>query len=158
MGEALIVRRGGGTVFEPEIETGLIAMFFGTSTNVPSGWALCDGTNGNPNLEDQFIIGAGDNYTIGNTGGNADSVFLEHNHNVSVATGGSHSHTISASNVTGGSFGRLRNPNGIGATATTSLSGSHSHSTITVESQGVDGTDKNLPPYNGVLYIIKEAN
>jgi hypothetical protein len=38
---------------------GMIVIWSGLSTNVPAGWALCDGANGTPNLCDQFIIGGG---------------------------------------------------------------------------------------------------
>lgn len=42
---------------DPEvISPGTIIMFHGTQA--PSGWSLCDGTNGTPDLRDRFIIGA----------------------------------------------------------------------------------------------------
>lgn len=38
--------------------------------NVPTGWAICDGTNGTPNLSGRFIMGYGGKYlNIGSTGG-----------------------------------------------------------------------------------------
>lgn len=40
-----------------------------SGTGVPSGWALCDGTNGTPNLIDRFIKGGSSN---GATGGNEE--------------------------------------------------------------------------------------
>jgi hypothetical protein len=51
------------------IPTGLICMWSGTIGNIPAGWALCDGAGGRPDLRDRFIIGAGDTYNVGNTGG-----------------------------------------------------------------------------------------
>ena len=53
--------------------TGMIMMYTGTSA--PSGWALCDGHNGTPDLGDKFIVGAGGGYSVGDTGG-ANSVQL----------------------------------------------------------------------------------
>lgn len=38
---------------------GGIIMWSGTIVAIPVGWALCDGTNGTPNLTDRFILGAG---------------------------------------------------------------------------------------------------
>lgn len=35
--------------------TGIIVAWSGTIANVPDGWALCDGTNGTPDLADKFI-------------------------------------------------------------------------------------------------------
>ena len=69
-----------------QIPKGGIIMWSGT--NMPSGFALCDGKNGTPNLMDKFIIGSGRNYRIGNTGGN-EKIKLNvnqlppHNHNFS---------------------------------------------------------------------------
>lgn len=37
---------------------GIITMWSGTIVTIPSGWALCDGTNGTPDLRDRFIVGA----------------------------------------------------------------------------------------------------
>jgi len=37
---------------------GIIAMWSGTISTIPTGWALCDGTNGTPDLRDRFIVGA----------------------------------------------------------------------------------------------------
>jgi len=48
-----------------------IIMWSGTAADIPTGWALCDGTNGTPNLTDRFILGAGKAYQPGATGGTA---------------------------------------------------------------------------------------
>lgn len=53
-----------------QIPRGIITMWSGATNAVPSGWALCDGNNGTPNLKDRFIVGAGQSYGVGNTGGN----------------------------------------------------------------------------------------
>ncbi len=38
---------------------GVIVMWYGKVDQVPGGWALCDGTNGTPDLRSRFIVGAG---------------------------------------------------------------------------------------------------
>ena len=40
------------------VPSGAIMMWSGTIATIPSGWYLCDGTNGTPNLTNKFIIGA----------------------------------------------------------------------------------------------------
>ncbi|MBI4310089.1 MAG: type II secretion system protein, partial [Candidatus Omnitrophica bacterium] len=40
------------------IPTGVIVAWSGTIADIPSGWGLCDGTNGAPDLRDKFIVGA----------------------------------------------------------------------------------------------------
>ena len=48
-----------------------IIMWSGTAADIPTGWALCDGTGGTPDLTDRFILGAGKTYQPGATGGAA---------------------------------------------------------------------------------------
>ena len=56
---------------------GIITMWSGAISNIPTGWALCDGNNGTPNLTDRFIVGAGNDYTVGATGGEATHTLTE---------------------------------------------------------------------------------
>lgn len=49
--------------------SGLIMMWSGTLGTIPDGFVLCDGSNGTPDLQDKFIIGAGSTYNVGDTGG-----------------------------------------------------------------------------------------
>ena len=99
---------------------GMILLWSGTIATIPSGWALCNGSNGTPDLRDRFIVGAGSTYAVNATGGSAtttlstanlpshnhtqsasgstDTVNLDHTHSVSGTTGtggGSHTHTAS---------------------------------------------------------------
>lgn len=48
-----------------EIPDYTIVMYYGTVA--PSGWAICDGTNGTPDLRGKFIIGAGTSSETGTT-------------------------------------------------------------------------------------------
>ena len=50
---------------------GGIIMWTGALDAIPDFWYLCDGTNGTPDLRDQFVIGAGGVYAPHNTGGAA---------------------------------------------------------------------------------------
>ena len=73
------------------IPMGIIVMWSGSTSNVPAGWVLCNGTNGAPNLMDRFIVGAGSTYTTGGTGngtGGSNTVTL------SVGNLPSHTHTV----------------------------------------------------------------
>ena len=71
------------------VPVGAIIMWSGNDSTIPSGWYLCDGTNGTPNLTDRFIIGAGNTYQTGSTGGSNT-----HDHGGSTAT-----HTLSATEI-----------------------------------------------------------
>ena len=80
------------------IPSGIITIWSGASDAIPSGWWLCDGQNGTPDLRNRFIVGAGSSYGVGNTGG-SDTVVLDanqipsHSHGFSLSAGSSGSHT-----------------------------------------------------------------
>lgn len=85
------------------VPPGLIAMWSGAINAIPTGWFLCNGQNGTPDLRDRFIVGAGTTYAIGATGG-ANTVTLteaqmpSHTHTITAtgtsASAGDHTHTI----------------------------------------------------------------
>ena len=68
MSEAIIIR-GSSNNGSSGIPVGCIVMWSGAVNNIPSGWALCNGSNGTPDLRNRFIVGAGSTYAVGNTGG-----------------------------------------------------------------------------------------
>ena len=53
------------------VPSGIIAVWSGSEGSIPSGWYLCNGSNGTPDLRNRFIVGAGSgsSYSVGNTGG-----------------------------------------------------------------------------------------
>ena len=56
------------------IPSGSIIMWSGSIGSIPSGYYICDGTNGTPDLRDRFVVGSGNTYAVGNTGGFTSSV------------------------------------------------------------------------------------
>lgn len=87
------------------ILTGMIVMWSGTIANIPTGWALCDGTNSTPDLRDKFIIGANADdggtaktnveTTFTQSGGDKDAALVTHTHSLSGnISGGSHHHLM----------------------------------------------------------------
>jgi hypothetical protein len=51
------------------VPSGGIIIWSGSATAIPTGYILCNGTNGTPNLQNSFVVGAGNNYAVNNTGG-----------------------------------------------------------------------------------------
>jgi microcystin-dependent protein len=86
------------------LPAGVITLWSGAVAAVPSGWYLCNGSNGTPDLRDRFVVGAGSTYAVGATGG-ANTVTLDatmipsHTHAItasgSTGTSGAHTHTFS---------------------------------------------------------------
>jgi hypothetical protein len=57
---------------------GVVIMWHGLLANIPSGWQLCDGTNGTPDLRDKFVRGAANGQNAGGTGGAATHTHDNH--------------------------------------------------------------------------------
>ena len=143
-----------GTSTGTTIPTGMISLWYGSIGSVPSGWYLCDGTNGTPDLRDRFVVGAGSTYSVAATGGSADSVVVSHTHTATVTDPG---HLHSAKAVLNVSLP------GAGPTIVLTTTGASSGNTnsattgITVANTtaGVSGTNANLPPYYALAYVMK---
>ena len=58
-----------GSAQSDSLPIGSIVIWSGTVASIPSGWQLCNGTNGTPDLRNRFIVGAGSSYPVAATGG-----------------------------------------------------------------------------------------
>jgi microcystin-dependent protein len=145
------------------IPAGLISMWSGSIGSIPSGWYLCDGSNGTPNLTDRFIIGAGSTYAVNGTGG-VSSVTLTtsnmpaHTHTAtSVVTDPTHTHntgtfgSIGSGAASGSTFS---NPNFSGLIAIPSASTGITVAT-TNASNGSGTSFSILNPYYALAFIQK---
>jgi microcystin-dependent protein len=77
--------------------SGSIAMW--ESLVPPTGWVVCDGANGTPDLRDRFILGAGSTYNPGQTGGSTTTSLVSdnlpgHTHTFTTSQDGSHNHVV----------------------------------------------------------------
>lgn len=141
---------------------GMILMWSGSISTIPKGWALCDGTNGTPDLRDKFIAGAGSTYNVGDTGG-SNTVTLNisqmpsHNHGASSEEAGLHTHKYKRVQPDGlsGSTGGFTTYVVSGPYDTdTAQDGAHSHE-INTENTGGGQSHENRPPYYALAYIMK---
>jgi hypothetical protein len=84
----------GSNAFVPR---GMIAIWHGSFASIPTGWALCDGTNGTPNLTAKYILGSGSTYNVGQSR-NANNMpygpanIPTHTHASTVSPAGGHAH------------------------------------------------------------------
>jgi len=145
---------------------GMILIWSGSTGSIPSGWVLCNGSNGTPDLRDRFVVGAGSSYNVSATGG-ANTVTLSanqitsHSHSFS-ATGNAnsgnqsanHSHgdgNLSSANAGGHSHGSGNysssntGAHSHGLSGNTSNSGNHTHTQTTTETAG---NAPNSAPWN----------
>lgn len=119
---------------------------------IPNGWAICDGSNGTPDLRDKFIKGMPSFNEIGKTMGAEN-----HTHQV----------TIKVKTTGNGKTDRLAEHDGWNASGmsqkkdkepyTTGFNHIHDIS-ISSSGEGTGTTEKasNIPPSVNVLYIIKQ--
>jgi hypothetical protein len=156
---------------------GGIILWSGAIAAIPTGWALCNGSSGTPDLRDRFIVGAGSTYAVNATGGSADAVVVAHTHTLTgtTASAGTHQHYAVTQGTYGGEGG-LNSGNYIGRRSAwgsdfsydfapaggeaniglTSNAGAHVHSVSgSTASAGVSGVNTNLPPYYALCYIQK---
>lgn len=79
---------------QASVPAGVILLWSGSIASIPTGWLLCNGSSGTPDLRDKFVVGAGSTYAVGATGGSATTTLAE-------ANLPSHTHSLSATGTTG---------------------------------------------------------
>jgi hypothetical protein len=117
------------------INRGLIAMFSGSLAEIGvgnwAGWALCDGSQGTPNLRDKFIMGAG-NVAVGTLNPAAS---------LSTTGGGSHIHSVAPTAIThaqmpyhnhGGGTGYVSSDHSHHVSGVTDVQGHHGHTYLSM--------------------------
>ena len=148
----------GNAVIPDAFSRGMIILWSGTTATIPTGWRLCDGGEGTPNLVSRFVMGAGVGRAVGETGGTANATLVSHNHTGSTGGAGSHSHTYtgrtgSTKVSTSSTIGSPSYPLSSTTTNTSSV-GNHTHS-VSISTKGSSATNKNLPPYYALAYIMR---
>ncbi|MFA5859814.1 MAG: right-handed parallel beta-helix repeat-containing protein [Elusimicrobiota bacterium] len=149
------------------VPQGAIIMWSGAINSIPTGWALCNGSNGTPDLRDKFIVGAGNSYNVADTGGSTTMAHTHtgpnHNHEAFWADGsyqvwgyksdGSlQDHQLwfygTKYNVTSGNTDAYKAYGGMNST----------HYYTTMAGNGITGAasnTENRPPYYALAYIMK---
>jgi hypothetical protein len=165
----------GGTPFGNTLinamPSGAIVIWSGTTSNIPSGWTICDGTQGTPNLSGSFIIGSGSGYTKGTTGGSnsltlSTSNLPSHTHSGTTNTmnqNASHHHVFPMARVDGkgfrgdvGQFPPADGANLVGIYYTNYTNTDHLHTFTTDTGSGLTGTTISFKPvYYALIYIMK---
>lgn len=143
---------GSGDVTINAVPSGAILLWSGSSASIPTGWLLCDGTSGTPDLRNRFVVGAGSTYAVGATGGSANATLVSHTHTATVTDPG-HTHNLPGSTSSGGI---IQTQLGVNTTATNGSTASATTGiTVGISTEGSSATNANLPPYYALCYIMK---
>ena len=160
------------------IPKGVIVMWSGALATIPTGWALCDGNNGTPNLKDRFVVGAGNEYQPnGLPGGEKTINIAGHTHSIGAESpgtnwlgdhqhsfGGNTSETLNETHSVTDDNSNQREVAGDNHfhsySGSTSWAGGHSHTVNSHSHGGATGSGgviafDNRPPYYALAYIMK---
>jgi hypothetical protein len=146
------------------IPTGVICMWSGTVATIPSGWYLCNGSNGTPDLRGRFVIAAqadsGSTYDVGDTG---NGTIPEHTHGTtsfSIGNESAHTHNVidvdvsSPNGTTSWDNLTVSTNKAVQNTIATSSGSAHTHTLSgTIDNYGTGTT--NIAIYYALAFIMK---
>ena len=142
------------------VPSGVIVMWSGSIATIPSGWYLCNGANGTPDLRNRFVVAAGtdtnnvwsfntttgaETFTSGQSYVGINSTGGSVAHQMTIAEMPSHSHVYSRASSPGG--GQDQSGSGSGDAV--------NHSNNNTTSQGSSHYHENRPPYYALAFIMK---
>ena len=130
------------------IPKGLICMWSGSV--IPTGWLLCNGENGTPDLRDRFIVGSGNSYNIGDTGGSKEVTLTEeqipaHKHSFNYYNSDVYTSGYALGVSPGTSADNFVKPYGTRVSSTQNL----------INNTGGGQAHENRPPYYALAFIMK---
>jgi len=101
------------------VPAGGIIMWSGSIGTIPTGWAICNGLNGTPDLRNKFVVAAGDTYSPNDTGGEnsvqlTESEMPSHSHTADSAGNHNHGGSTGTESLTGSfEIAQRRTSNGL---------------------------------------------
>lgn len=153
---------------DDSVPKGTILPWYGNLSQLPKGYAVCNGKNGTPDLRNKFLVGAGSTYNLGATGGAAE-VKLTADQNVSHyhfvgrnQVGENGGYFLARGSAGTGNYTIVPNTgyitwNGDGHGAGWGAGKRNDANLITSLAIGTDATKphENRPPYYALYYIMK---
>lgn len=156
------------------VPVGGILMWSGTLASIPTGFSLCDGTNGTPDLRDRFIVGAANGQNPGTVGGAATHLHAAHpdhsgviNHTHPVNDPGHTHDQMRHATTTGALTGIVTAPDTsssspqiMGPTTgsrTTGVTTQNPAGGVAAYSHSAHDSVSNLPPFYALAFIMRTS-
>lgn len=134
-----------------------IIMFDGPLANRPTGFELCDGTNGTPDMRNKFAYGASGDGVLLSTGGSS-----VHNHQNGGDSSSTGAHTHSGNMNSGTNSTSTKNASGYSEGTTASADGHNHNISYTLSSDGAHihtpaqtNDSSSLPLYMKLYYLMR---
>ena len=106
----------------------------GLGKNLRTGWAICNGNNGTPNISNRVIVSYGSDFpTLNAVGGSKDAVVVAHSHGLKYGSSGTGTKYPETPYITDSITGEMQG----------------------TEITGESGVNKNMQPYIVLVYIMK---
>lgn len=152
--------------------TDMIVFWAGLSSAIPSGWHLCDGTSGTPDLRDKFIVGGGGSLAVTGSyahvtdptsagtpvvsGGTIGVANLPAHHHGNVIYGGNSGQVVGPTGTPAGSFNFFGGSGaGLAINWNTSDTGSGTPLSFSGTALPTHTHTVSSPPYRAVFAIMK---
>ena len=130
------------------VPSGGIILWSGAANAIPTGWYLCNGSNGTPDLRGRFVVGYSNTdglFDVNDTGGTKDATVLVQ-----------HSHELPKIRLNPGNDSTIAITLGSGQSYQIGYSSSAMSTNIdTGNRSSGSATNANLPPYYALCYIMK---
>lgn len=134
----------------------------GSVSDIPPGWALCDGNNGTPDLLNRFVKGTGSaSDSPGSRGGNdsytiSTAQMASHDHGGSTSNDGTHDHAVETEERQEADWANDLDAGNkySGITSYTTYDGNHGH-TFSTYNAGSGSSVDSRPAFYEVAFIKK---
>lgn len=150
------------------VASGSIVLWYSSIATIPTGFVLCNGANGTPDLRDRFVIGTGSSYPQGGSGGAntitvSSSAITIAGHGITDLEMPYHSHTgiqdyfprYDGSNGPGGGTSYLGYI--LGCNSNNTYTGFQGYGELHTHNGTFTGTanQNKMPPYVALCYIMR---
>lgn len=138
---------------------GVIAIWSGSTKDIPAGWVLCDGSNGTPDLTGRFVVGAGNSYGQSNRAGDGGQPYstgsVGGSRTVTLTTEQlpSHYHEYFGDDQLDVAATKVRTVKGYDASS--KKNSSEASGWFKTSEVGGNQAHDNMPPYYALCYIMK---